>query len=299
MRRGECNEARGLPWLLSLRPASATGDRMKAWLSYAWKDNTGPAADDVTYIVQELERAGLEIRYDRQDLVPGQPLWPQIERHIQDPRESDAWIFVITANSLSSKPCIEELLYALDRALDRRKGPFPLIGLVMGRLPEDIPAALRVRLWVSTDEDDWAMAVTNAAQGQKRPLSREVIQPFHLHLCDTRLSGCDHVFEVRPRLGSWAPFVIGLPEADKDRYSHTVYAPATRPDCATGHQSASMEGPLGDYVEDGYYWRGARLPAVTPDLAAHVLLRLEGRDLQVKFGKRGGRLYEATLQPRR
>jgi hypothetical protein len=47
---------------------------IKLWLTYAWKDNEN---DQVDYIVQALQAEGLEVRFDRARLVPGQRLWPQ------------------------------------------------------------------------------------------------------------------------------------------------------------------------------------------------------------------------------
>jgi hypothetical protein len=85
----------------------------KLWLTYAWKDNEDR---DIDFIVQVLDGLTLDVRFDRRSLVPGQRLWTQIGGAITDPAECDAWGIVLTANSLTSQPCIEELCYALDRA---------------------------------------------------------------------------------------------------------------------------------------------------------------------------------------
>lgn len=60
----------------------------KLWVTYAWKDNEDK---DIDYIVQELDKAGVDVRFDRRNLVPGQRLWVQIGDAITDSAECDAW----------------------------------------------------------------------------------------------------------------------------------------------------------------------------------------------------------------
>ncbi len=271
-----------------------------AWLTYAWKDNEGPTQGDIDFIVQEIEKQGISLRFDRRDLVVGLPLWPEIEKHISDPSLCDAWIYVVTATSLTSKPCREELLYALDRTLDKRKETFPMIGLIVGAMPADLPKVLSVRLCVSTEEKDWAKRVASGVRAEKAPASSLDVTPFVPHLCDLRLSGADHVFEIRPRLGSWAPFCFGLAELDADRFGTATYAPSSgelAPNCWVGHQSGSMKSFLHDWREAGYLWRGIASPAVTPTVSAHLFLRLGGRPLTIHFGQRGGPIYTINLEP--
>jgi len=89
--------------------------KKKLWLTYAWKDNDDR---DIDFIVQELDNAGIDVHFDRRNLVPGQRLWTQIAGAITDPALCNAWGIVLTGNSLASKACVEELASALDRALD-------------------------------------------------------------------------------------------------------------------------------------------------------------------------------------
>ena len=98
----------------------------KLWVTYAWKDNEDL---DVDFIIQELGEAGLDVRYDRRQLMTGLPLWEQIDQQITNPQNSDAWAFVVSKYSLESPPCREELNYALSRSLDRRGADYPLIGI--------------------------------------------------------------------------------------------------------------------------------------------------------------------------
>ena len=54
--------------------------KKKLWLTYAWKDNEDK---DIDFIVQKLDEAGLEVKFDRRNLVPGQRLWVQIGGQLQ------------------------------------------------------------------------------------------------------------------------------------------------------------------------------------------------------------------------
>ena len=108
----------------------------KLWLTYAWKDNEDR---DIDFIVQVLDGLTLDVRFDRRSLVPGQRLWTQIGGAITDPAECDAWGIVLTANSLASQPCMEELCYALDRALSSNGSSFPVFALLHRVVAKDLP----------------------------------------------------------------------------------------------------------------------------------------------------------------
>lgn len=270
-----------------------------AWLTYAWKDNEGTTQGDVDFVIQEVEKQSISVRTDKRDLVVGRALWPQIKSHITDPDLCDAWVFLITANSLASKPCREELLYALERALDKRKANFPIIGIFKGSFPPDLPKALAVRLCVSTDEPNWAHRVAGGIRSEKVSTHVADIPPYHAHLCNDGRGAGDHMFEVRPRLGSWSSFCVGVAKADVSRVVSIHYSPSTgeSPNCAYGHGAGSMQSPLEDWEEGGFAWKGAASPAVSASIAAHVSLKLDGRPLKIRFGRKGGPLFDVDLEP--
>ena len=101
----------------------------KLWLTYAWSDN---AQQDVDFVAQELRGAGVDVKLDRWTVGAGKRLWEQIDHSIRDPKECDGWAIYLTQSSLTSQPCLEELAYALDRALGTRGQAFPLIGISPG-----------------------------------------------------------------------------------------------------------------------------------------------------------------------
>jgi hypothetical protein len=96
---------------------------MIIWLTYAWKDNEEL---DVDHVISELERVGVQVRFDRNQLLVGKRLWDQIDAGIRK-EDVSAWVMLVTENSLRSEPCQEEIAYALDRALRTKGGSFPLM----------------------------------------------------------------------------------------------------------------------------------------------------------------------------
>jgi hypothetical protein len=137
----------------------------KLWLTYAWKDNQD---QDVDHVIGEPKKVGLEVVFDRVHLIPGQKIWPQIDQAISD-SSTDGWAILATVNSFSSKACLEELVYALDRALRARGGDFPLIGIFPAPIDRSIiPSAIATRLYVTLQQPDWARLVADGVLG-KRP----------------------------------------------------------------------------------------------------------------------------------
>jgi hypothetical protein len=129
----------------------------KLWFTYAWKDNQD---EDVDHIINVLRGNGLDVNFDRRQIIPGQRLWSQINAAISDPTRCDAWAIFATKASLSSEPCLEELAYALDRALRVRGSQFSLIGIFPEPLDRAlIPSAIATRLYVNLCDPEWARLV--------------------------------------------------------------------------------------------------------------------------------------------
>lgn len=176
----------------------------KLWLTYAWTDNE---AEQVDYVAQEIERQGIEVRIDRTRLIPGQRLWPQLDKAISDPENCDAWAIYVTENSLRSEACLEELAYALDRALRTRGASFPIIGIFPAPLDRAIiPSAIATRLYVDLRDPDWASRVANGVKIIPSSAAAKVVPPFHFQRWSEG-NGAP-VYEVRPRAGRWHPFVV-------------------------------------------------------------------------------------------
>lgn len=185
--------------------------KSKIWITYAWEDDE---EQDVDYIAQELGNAGLEVKLDRWNIGAGKRLWEQIEYFIQDPSECDAWILFATPNSLSSEACKEEFSYALDRALNSRGAEFPIIGLFQSAVDRElIPAGIRTRLYVSTNDPNWKERIKAAAEGRDVDIKKTSLDPY---VIKKHLAYDGKIIEVRPRAGEWYPFVAGFPMEEKN-----------------------------------------------------------------------------------
>jgi hypothetical protein len=195
----------------------------KIWLTYAWKDNED---QDVDHVIRELQKVGLEVVFDRAHIIPGQRLWPQIEKGISDPA-TDAWAILATENSLGSEPCREELAYALDRALGTRGADFPLIGIFPAPIERAlIPSAIATRRFVILQDPNWARLVAAGAQKQKPPAATNAVTPF---VAKFHNMGGQWVLEIRPRSGRWCPCVISVPKNGPLKIRAVIPGPEGRP----------------------------------------------------------------------
>ncbi len=185
------------------------------WLTYAWDDNkTG----DVDYIARQLEEVGLDVRLDRRDLKAGLDLWKQIQHFITDGDLCDAWILYATQNSLGSEACKKEYVYALDRALESLGEDFPIIVLFPSSIDRNLLSpAIRSRVYVSTKDPDWKERIKAAAEHRNPAIARQNLLPYELRIHDAvGHSMGRYAIEVRPRAGTWAPFLAGIPITEKD-----------------------------------------------------------------------------------
>jgi hypothetical protein len=191
----------------------------KVWITYSWKDNE---EKDVDFIAQQLGK-DVEVKLDRWVLGAGKRLWEQLDNHISNPDESDAWLIYATQNSLGSEPCKEEFAIARQRALDSRGANFPIIALFPASVENSlIPPGITIRLHVSLSDTDWKERIISAAQNRQPSISAPITEPYVLTL--HKSVGGDNVIEVRPRAGTWSPFIMAIPaneiEEDKVRIMH-------------------------------------------------------------------------------
>jgi TIR domain len=190
------------------------------WMTYAWADNE---RQDIDFVAQELEGAGLTVKLDRWNLGAGKRLWEQIESFISKPEQSHAWLLVATNNSLASQPCKEEFAYALDRALHSRGEAFPVIALFLTHTDNSlIPAGIRTRLHVSITDPDWKERIVAAAENRPHPATRHLVQPYYYCIHSNQPGNRPFSIEVRPRAGVWAPFMAAIPLAEKDKVDPSI-----------------------------------------------------------------------------
>lgn len=218
------------------------------WITYSWKDNKN---QDVDFVAQELTGAGLTVKLDRWNIGAGRRLWDQIEGFIKSPNESDAWVLVATDNSLQSEPCKEEFAYALNRALSTRGAEYPVIGLFLGPVDDElIPAGIKTRLYVSVTDPDWKERIVAASEGRGMKIGSPSVEPYHLKVHRGLSGGKTIAIEVRPRAGVWAPFIAVIAGDEKDEVCPSIMiGPRDRP-TGTGMLLNTGEG----VTEDGKMW---------------------------------------------
>ena len=183
------------------------------WITYAWSDNKDGNFD---FLVQSLTAVGLDVRFDRQALVPGRRLWEQIGDAINAP-DLGGWAFLVTPSSVESQACLEELAYALDRTLHARGGDFPIIGLLYGGVRiEQLPSALRVRLCVDLRAANYAEQI-KAAIERRPPVSAVMkLDPYSCRIHERYSGNPDLIaFEFCPRLGEISNWRIAYPAGGK------------------------------------------------------------------------------------
>jgi len=261
------------------------------WLTYAWDDN---ADGDVDFLAQELIRQGLDVKLDRWNLTAGKRLWEQIESFIQDPSKSDSWLLYATQTSLGNEKCKEEFAYALDRALNIRGGEFPIIALFPSTVDTSlIPAGIKVRLFVSITDPDWKERIVASVEQRQPDITKPEIEPYDLII--HKLNNEQHAIEVRPRAGTWVPFVVGIPINEKDRVSpYLHHGAAKRP--PVGTFATFLQGLTGERPsDDGRLWLLFAANEATPTQSYYVLCK-ELPSLLI-FGVDGGQpQYQAKLR---
>jgi hypothetical protein len=253
----------------------------KLWLTYAWKDNEDQRVD---FIIGELAKTGLTVKFDRAHLVPGQRLWDNLDKAITEPGQSDAWAIYATKNSLSSEPCLEELAYALDRALRTHGHQFPLIGIFPEPLDRSIiPSAIATRLYVTLNDAEWAKKVAARAEGNPPEVNTHV-EPY---IIANHRTGDVVTLELRPRAGRWFPFMVLVPDGEHAMLSAVTHGPHGRPPdaCMVARNDVTLENL------NGKNYKGVRLQhAVDPLNSAYV--QLSAIPSEILFGPEGGRVFQ-------
>jgi hypothetical protein len=183
----------------------------RLFLTYAWVDNSD---GDFDYIVQQLEKVGVVVEYDRVALTPGRRLWEQIGERLSK-SDIDGWVFIVTTNSLRSEACLEEYYIALDRALNSRGKDFPLMALIHGASFKDLPPSLQIRLGASLSDPNW---VEKVLAGIEHRAPRRTATDLSPYLLRWHPGAPDNqpLLEIRPRLETLNFWRLGVPIAFKD-----------------------------------------------------------------------------------
>jgi len=242
-------------------------EKRSVWLTYAWADNKN---GDVDFAAQELTRTGLDIKLDRWNLSAGKRLWEQIERFIQAPSLSDGWLLYATQASLGNEKCKEEFAYALDRALEKRGGDYPIIALFPASVDNElIPAGIKTRLFVSLTDPDWKERIIAAIQRRSPNITKSQVEPYALTVHQL---GEQYAIEVRPRAGTWSPFFAAIPMNEKDSVAPRLHHGAAKraPTLAIATILYSSREMVSD---DGKLWLLGAANEATPTQSYYLICR--------------------------
>jgi hypothetical protein len=201
----------------------------RVFLTYTEEDNE---RGNVDLIAQELRARGLTVILDRWSPQEGHRLWEQIEGFISNPRESDAWLFLATHNSLGSEACKEEYAIALNRVRNDRGKAFPVIALLQTYQDYGLlPPSIQSRLCITMTDRGWKKRVVTAVERRKPRILRRRLKPFRVKVHDVDGSGLGwYAIEVRPTAGVWTPVVIAIPASEKDFVQpHLLSGPRNAP----------------------------------------------------------------------
>jgi hypothetical protein len=240
------------------------------------------ADEDVTYVVQELRAAGVEVRLDREVLVPGRRLWNQIGDEIEDPK-CDGWIVFATRAAFESEAVMEELAYAIQRAITARGEAFPLIALLADAPVAELPVGLRIRLGVPLADSSWVDRVVSGLRGEAPAIQSPHVGSYALTVHEPNAGHTDQwCVKVRPRAGTWSPSLfVAIPEEERDLLGIALCGPKNLPNgtgmVLSGQPQTSPDGR----------WYGIGLTdEATPTRSLYTFFsRLPSR---LRFGINGG-----------
>ena len=266
------------------------------WITYSWEDNKDQMVD---FVAQELNSLGLAVKLDKWTISAGNRLWEQIEKFITDENNCDAWIFYITPNSLGSEPCKKEFAYALDRSLHSRGGSFPLIGLSPSNVDNIIiPAAIRTRLYVSLQDDQWKERILASIEKRLPSITRPTIEPYTIEFHQFQPEGLNDkwiVIELRPRVGSWTPSFVGIKMSEKE---------LTNPFSKYGPKGVYYLGgmkyyPNDNISKDGQWWLMTANNEVNTSTSLFLVCKSGKLPTQIAFGSLGdGPQFQIDLNQR-
>ena len=98
--------------------------------------------------------------------------------------------------------------------MEKRGDDFPIIALFPASVDVTlIPAGIKTRLFVSITDPDWKERIIAAMQKRSPSITKNLMEPYAITV---HQYGEQHVFEVRPRGGTWSPFLAAIPISEKD-----------------------------------------------------------------------------------
>ena len=136
----------------------------QVWIAYPWVQRK---ERDFEYVAAQLKQAGIEATWDSIQQDPTSPLWQQLVPRLVG-SQADAFACIVTAPWLVRRACADELVMALDQALQYRGPDFTRIGLLHGIALQDLPPTLRLLPCFSLADPNWNLQVAEALKATPR-----------------------------------------------------------------------------------------------------------------------------------
>ena len=103
---------------------------------------------------------------------------------------------------------------------------------------------------MSITDPDWKERIAAATERRNHASSRPEITPYHLHVHRLQGRSKPYAIEVRPRAGVWAPFMAGIPLAERETVQPSIMIGPRDLPTDTGMLMMCGEGPS----EDNSLW---------------------------------------------
>ncbi len=186
-------------------------ERRQVWVSYLW--TTGEERD-LKFLFSPLNGLDIDTKYESVRLIPETRLWQRVLQSLTN-MEFDGWLYVLTHQIATRGACAEELLEAIDKALQDKGTDFPMIGLLYGVSAQQVPLGLRMRPCLSVGDPDWKHRLAQSLLPRVPTLPKTLVREsarftWKIHPCYGGESEVTAI-EVSPKLESIPYWRFAIP----------------------------------------------------------------------------------------
>jgi hypothetical protein len=168
------------------------------------------------------------------------------------------------------------IFYALNHALETRGGDFPVIALFPASVDKDlIPAGIKTRLFVSVTDPDWKERIVAAVEKRHPNIAKLQLEPYTLTIHESSKPSDDRwAIEVRPRGGTWVPFLAAIPSNEKKQVSPRLHdGPAKRNPMEAAVLCTNLSNSRSGPSDNGRLWIESAGNEATPTQSYYILCR--------------------------
>ena len=152
-----------------------------------------------------------------------------------------------------------------------------------------IPAGIKTRLYVSTNDQNWKERIKAAAEGRDVNITKEIIKPYFIKKHEA-FGG--KIIEIRPRAGEWYPFIAGFPLSEKENVGkvfEVIPGPPNTPPNPKGGFILRYDGEGKAKFNEVELWIKRPSETATPTRSMYVILAEYPR--RIAFGVGNGQSW--------